>query len=52
MDRISKENTKRKEDDDESVLEKLLKINPDYALLMAMDMLLAGVDTVDALARF
>lgn len=33
-------------DGSESVLEKLLKINPDYAFLMAMDMLLAGIDTV------
>lgn len=34
------------EDGDESVLEKLLKINPDYAFVMAMDMLQAGIDTV------
>lgn len=34
------------EDGDESVLSKLLKINPDYAFIMAMDMLLAGIDTV------
>lgn len=29
-----------------SVLDKLLEINPDYAVLMAFDMLMAGIDTV------
>lgn len=46
IDRISKGETKNMEDGDESVLEKLLKVNPDYAFIMAMDMLLAGIDTV------
>ena len=31
-----------------SVLEKLLKIDRQYAIVMAMDMLFAGVDTVTA----
>lgn len=33
--------------DSESVLQKLLKINRHYAVLMAIDMLLAGIDTVN-----
>lgn len=32
--------------DSQSVLEKLLKVNRDVAVVMAFDMLLAGVDTV------
>lgn len=31
---------------EQSVLDKLLDINKDYAILMASDMLLAGIDTV------
>lgn len=34
------------EDNEHSVLDKLLEINPDYAVLMAFDMLFAGIDTV------
>jgi cytochrome P450 family 12 len=37
---------KRKPDDEKSVLEKLLDINKDVALMMASDALFAGVDTV------
>ncbi|CAG9791826.1 unnamed protein product [Diatraea saccharalis] len=36
---------KTKLDDEKSVLEKLLEINKDVAVIMATDMLLAGVDT-------
>ncbi|KAJ6633111.1 putative cytochrome P450 12b2, mitochondrial [Pseudolycoriella hygida] len=43
--RILKGEAKNVEGSDDSVLEKLLKINPDYAFIMAMDMLLAGIDT-------
>lgn len=46
MERISKENLRKSHDKDESVLEKLLQINPDYAIIMAIDMLLVGIDTV------
>lgn len=46
IERISKGHAKNVQGGDESVLEKLLKINPDYAFVMAMDMLLAGIDTV------
>lgn len=38
--------TKNKSDDEKVVLEKLLEINEEYALIMASDMLFAGVDTV------
>lgn len=48
IDRISKSESKGAEDGDESVLEKLLKINPDIAFVIAMDMLLAGIDTTSA----
>ncbi|XP_055588799.1 uncharacterized protein LOC129741117 [Uranotaenia lowii] len=34
--------------DDQSVLEKLLKVNRDVAVMMAYDMLLAGVDTTSS----
>lgn len=44
VERISQGDGKSMED--ESVVAKLLKINPDYAFVMAMDMLLAGIDTV------
>lgn len=37
---------KEKSDDEKAVLEKLLEIDPEIAVTMASDMLLAGVDTV------
>ncbi|XP_028157398.1 cytochrome P450 CYP12A2-like [Ostrinia furnacalis] len=40
-----KSGSKTKPDDEKGVLEKLLDINEDVALIMASDMLLAGVDT-------
>lgn len=33
-------------DHEHSVLDKLLDINKDYAILMAFDMLMVGIDTV------
>ncbi|CAG9791827.1 unnamed protein product [Diatraea saccharalis] len=44
IEEFQKEN-KRKLDDNKSVLEKLLEINKDIAVVMASDLLLAGVDT-------
>lgn len=35
-------------DHEQSVLDKLLEINKDYAILMAFDMLFAGIDTVSS----
>ncbi|KAJ6618908.1 putative cytochrome P450 12b2, mitochondrial [Pseudolycoriella hygida] len=43
--RILKGDAKNVKGCDESVFEKLLKINEDYALIMAIDMLLGGIDT-------
>ncbi|XP_037044398.1 probable cytochrome P450 12b2, mitochondrial [Bradysia coprophila] len=43
-----KHNAKDTDDGDERVLEKLLKINPDYVFALAMDMLIAGIDTTSA----
>lgn len=40
------QSTEKKSDSEKSVLEKLLAINCKYAVIMAMDMLFAGVDTV------
>lgn len=40
------QSTEKKSDSEKSVLEKLLGINRKYAVIMAMDMLFAGVDTV------
>lgn len=37
----------KKSDDEKGVLEKLLEINKDVAVIMASDMLFAGVDTVN-----
>lgn len=39
--------SKGKSDEEKGILEKLLEINEEYALIMATDMLLAGVDTVN-----
>lgn len=39
-------NSSKASDHEESVLEKLLKIDRHAAIIMASDMLLAGVDTV------
>lgn len=38
-------------DHEQSVLEKLLKVNRTYAVSMAMDMIIAGVDTVMKLTK-
>lgn len=44
--RLDKKANTAAKDHEESVLEKLLKINPTIAKVMAIDMLFAGVDTV------
>ena len=46
VERISKEGGRKLKNGEESVLEKLLKVNRDYAFIMAVDMLMAGIDTV------
>lgn len=40
------QNSPNKDKTDQSILEKLLKINKDIAIVMAFDLLLAGIDTV------
>lgn len=45
------QSTEKKSDAEKSVLEKLLSINRKYAVIMAMDMLFAGVDTVRTVWR-
>lgn len=49
VERIEK-STEVKSDAEKSVLEKLLGINRKYAVIMALDMMFAGVDTVRATA--
>lgn len=44
--KLKKRRTESTKDHEESVLEKLLKIDPIIAQVMAMDMIFAGVDTV------
>ncbi|XP_061391253.1 cytochrome P450 CYP12A2 [Musca vetustissima] len=51
FERIAEENKNRKEEKPESeksVLEKLIKIDKQIAMVMAMDMLMAGVDTTSS----
>lgn len=38
--------TENDESHEESVLKKILQVDKDYAVVMALDMLLAGIDTV------
>lgn len=49
---MAKRQTTGEEDGHESILEKLVKANPDTAIVIAMDMLLAGIDTVGWLVNF
>ncbi|XP_037048220.1 cytochrome P450 CYP12A2-like isoform X1 [Bradysia coprophila] len=48
IDNLEKNPNRRDEDREPSVLEKLLKVDRHVALVMALDMLLAGVDTTSA----
>lgn len=45
LERLAKE-TNKNDDHEESVLQKILQVDKDYAVVMALDMLLAGIDTV------
>lgn len=42
----SSERSSTKHENEQSILEKLIKINPNIATVMAVDMIIAGVDTV------
>lgn len=46
IEKLEKNPNKSDEDREPSVLEKLLKVDRHVAVVMALDMLLAGVDTV------
>ncbi len=46
IERLAKQ-TERDQGHEESVLQKILQVDKDYAVVMALDMLLAGIDTVD-----
>ena len=49
IERIDNEKKSGVQKNEHSVLEKLLAINKDYAVIMAFDMLMAGFDTVSLL---
>lgn len=48
IERLQSTNNERDPNQEQSVLEKLLKINRNTAVVMALDMLMAGVDTTSA----
>ncbi|XP_055902449.1 cytochrome P450 CYP12A2-like [Eupeodes corollae] len=48
IDRIENDKTPRRENEEKSVLEKLLKIDRNVAKVMASDLLMAGVDTTSS----
>ena len=52
LEQDQKDGKPEKPENEKSVLEKLLKIDKKLAKVMAMDMLMAGVDTVDFLKFF
>lgn len=50
IERLAKQ-TKRSNDREESVLEKILQINHNYAMVMSLDMLSAGIHSVSLLEK-
>lgn len=52
IDKFEKSPSSTAQNREPSVLEKLLKVDKHVAVVMALDMLLAGVDTVKTLRHF